>query len=261
MDDEINIVACDDAVVPEKKVKNKLYLSQLWKKEAYPDDYVLCKIGFDLAKKCQEIHLKGMIFANEWNEGNVVIDPQIGLVSIASFHAAGSGKGTYQGTDGYLAPECYSNHTYDLYSDYYGLAVFLYRLLIGGLPLDGKASEEYLANNDMLIYEAAPVIYGSNALFAFDPLDQRNSIRGYISKQKPRLYELQAKRWDDIDDKIKKCFVQTFSIGLKEKNKTKRTSDCEWMQVFKTVAKTGLKQCPVCHRRLFVSRTVCPWCK
>lgn len=58
MDEEKLIVVCDDAVVPEKKLEKKLYLGQIWHKETYPDDYALCKIGFDLAKKCQEIHLK-----------------------------------------------------------------------------------------------------------------------------------------------------------------------------------------------------------
>lgn len=170
-------------------------------------------------------------------------------------------RGFYHGTNGYLPPEHYSNHQYDIYFDYYGLAVFLYRLFIGGFPLDGRASEEYLANNDKLIDEVASVIYGSHALFVFDPYNQSNSIRNYVNKYKKRMYELQTQRWDSIDDRIKKCFIQTFSDGLQADNKRKRTTDREWMQVFKVVAKTGLKQCPVCYRRLFVGRTVCPWCK
>ena len=177
MDEEKLIVVCDDAVVPEKKLEKKLYLGQIWHKETYPDDYALCKIGFDLAKKCQEIHLKGMILANEWNEGNVLIDVKKYSISIEKFYTVGSLKGAYHGTNGYLSPEHYSNHQYDVYSDYYGLAVFLYRLFIGGFPLDGKTSEDYLANSGMLIDEAAPIIYGSSALFAFDPHNQSNSIR------------------------------------------------------------------------------------
>ena len=74
MDDEIIIVVCDDIVVSEKKVEDEQYLGQLWNKETYPDDYDLCKIGFNLAKKCLEIHQRGMIIANEWNESNVLID-------------------------------------------------------------------------------------------------------------------------------------------------------------------------------------------
>ena len=75
------------------------------------------------------------------------------------------------------------------------------------------------------------------------------------------MYELHTKRWDSIDDRIKMCFIQTFSDGLKGNSKRKRTTDKEWMQVFKVSAKTGLKQCPVCHRRLFAGRAFCPWCK
>lgn len=237
------------------------HLGNIWRKNLYPDDYTLCKIGFHLARKCLEIHLREKIIANEWNEGNVLIDVKNCNISIEKFYATGSMMASYHGTNGYLPPEHYSTHQYDIYSDYYGLAVFLYRLFIGGFPLDGRLSEEYLANNDWLINEAAPVIYGSHALFVFDPYNQSNSIRNYVNKYKTRMYELQTQRWDSIDDRIKKCFIQTFSDGLQADNKQKRTTDREWMQVFKVVAKTGLKQCPVCHRRLFIGRTVCPWCK
>lgn len=265
MNDEIILVACDGSVVPKKKDEKKMYLGQLWHKETYPDDYVLCKIGFNLAKKCREIHLKGMILADEWNEGNVVIDPQNGLVSLANLYKESPYKGSVYRADvgmlQYLAPECYIDSMYDYYSDCYSMAVFLYRLFIGGFPLDGKASVEFLANSDLLIDEAAPVIYGSSALFAFDPNNQSNSIRNHVNELMPRLYEIQTQRWDAIDERIKKCFIQTFSDGLQADNKRKRTTDREWMQVFKVVAKTGLKQCPVCHRRLFIGRTVCPWCK
>ena len=75
------------------------------------------------------------------------------------------------------------------------------------------------------------------------------------------MNELQTQRWDAIDDRIKKCFIQTFSDGLQGNSKRKRTTDKEWMQVFKVAAKSGLKKCPICQRRLFVGRSVCPWCK
>lgn len=134
-------------------------------------------------------------------------------------------------------------------------------MFIGGFPLDGKASEEYCTKNDLSISLAAPIIYGSNALFAFDPNNQSNSIRNHVNELMPRLHEIQTQRWDTTDERIKKCFIQTFSDGLQADNKRKRTTDREWMQVFKVAAKTGLKQCPGCHRRLFAGRTVCPWCK
>ena len=84
--------------------------------------------------------------------------------------------------------------------------------------MDGKASEEFLANSDLLIDEAAPVIYGSNALFVFDPNNQSNSIRNHVNELMPRLYEIQTKRWDTTDERIKKCFIQTFSDGLQADN-------------------------------------------
>lgn len=181
-----------DSESSDKQDDEYTHLGNIWRTNLYPDDYALCKIGFYLARKCLGIHLREMIIANEWNEGNVLIDVKKCNISIGKFYATGSMRGSYHGTNGYLPPEYYSNHQYDIYSDYYGLAVFLYRLFIGGFPLDGRASEEYLANNDRLIDEAAPVIYGSHALFAFDPHNQSNSIRNYVNKYKTKMYELQT---------------------------------------------------------------------
>lgn len=261
MDDETLIIACDDAVTPKKVLGKQIYLAQLWRNDLYPDDYVLCKIGFNLAKKCRELHLKGLIVANEWNENNVRLDTINHEVAITSFYTMDTIKGTLLGTDGYLAPEYYKDHKYDQYSDYFGIAVFLYRLFIGGYPLDGKKTAEYCVDKQMLIGEAAPVIYGSEALFAFDPYNQQNSIRDYVDALNPKLYEIQTKRWDALDERIKKCFIKTFSDGLKAENKMKRTSTSEWMQTFKAVAQNGMRTCPNCQRRLFIGRTVCPWCK
>lgn len=247
MDDEALIIDCDEIVL-EKNGEGKLYLGQLWHKDMYPDDYLLCKIAFCLAKKCNELHLKGLMIANEWNEGNILISTTDCSVSIKVVHAMNSSGISYQGTDSYLAPECYINRKYDLYSDYYGLAVFLYRMFIGGFPLDGKASEEYCKKNNLSVSLAAPYIYGNNALFVFDPNNQSNSIRNHVKGFMPRMNELQTQRWDAIDNRIKKCFIQTFSDGLQGNSKRKRTSDKEWMQVFKVAAKSGLKKCPICRK-------------
>ena len=115
--------------------------------------------------------------------------------------------------------------------------------------------------NNLSVSLAAPDIYGNNALFVFDPNNQSNSIRNYVKEFMPRMNELQTQRWDAIDDRIKMCFIQTFSDGLQGNSKRKRTTDKEWMQFFKVAAMSGLKKCPICQRRLFVGRSVCPWCK
>ncbi|MGN8633070.1 hypothetical protein ACTNEW_16190 [Blautia sp. HCP3S3_G3] len=225
MNDEAIIIACDE-IVPEKIGKEKLNLYQLWHEDTYPDDYSLCKIAFCLARKCHELHLKGLMIANEWNEGNILISTTDCSVSITDVYAMNLSGISLRGTDGYLAPECYINHKYDLYSDYYGLAVFFYRMFIGGFPLDGKASEEYCTKNDLSVSLAAPDIYGSNALFSFDPNNQSNSIRNHVNELMPRLYEIQTQRWDATDERIKKCFIQTFSNGLQSDSKCE-TANCQ----------------------------------
>src|SRR5699024_9110971 len=108
MNDESIIIACDE-IVPEKIGKEKLNLYQLWHEDTYPDDYSLCKIAFCLARKCHELHLKGLMIANEWNEGNILISTTDCSVSITDVYAMNLSGISLRGTDGYLAPECYIN--------------------------------------------------------------------------------------------------------------------------------------------------------
>lgn len=257
---QLGIESIGEDITPEKNAEKFLRLNQLWQKEIYPDDYLLCKIAFSLARKCHELHLKGFVIANEWNEGNILIDIKDCSVSIESFHSIDL-DGYYRGTTGYLAPEYYMNHKYDLYSDYYGLATFLYRMFIGGFSLDGKNTVEYLKNNNHFVQEVAPIIYGCDALFAFNSHNVRNTIRNFVDPLNPRMYELQTQCWDSIDERIKEHFIQIFSDSLQDDSRIKWASDREWMQTFKVIAKSDLKTCPVCQRRLFVGRMDCPWCK
>lgn len=66
MDDKTLTIVCDDAVAPENRVGKYIYLDQLGQDELYPDDYVLYKTGFNLAKKCRELHFKGLIAAKAY---------------------------------------------------------------------------------------------------------------------------------------------------------------------------------------------------
>lgn len=71
-----------------------------------------------------------------------------------------------------------------------------------------KKTAEYCADKQMLIGETAPVIYGSDALFVFDPYNQQNSIRDYVDALNPKLYEIQTKRWDALDERIKNVLLK-----------------------------------------------------
>lgn len=94
MDDKTLITACHDDATTKQVLGKQIYLYQLWRNELYPDDYVLCKIGFNLARECRELHFKGLIVANEWNESNVRLDIINHEVAITSFYTMDTIKET-----------------------------------------------------------------------------------------------------------------------------------------------------------------------
>ena len=106
-----------------------------------------------------------------------------------------------------------------------------YFLFVGGNPLYGKKTEKYLLDNGYSEQEAADIIYGKDmALFAFDPKDTSNSLKGCKDPANPHLYEIQIKNWERVPSRMKALFFKTFSAGLKDPKK--RASDEEWIHVF-----------------------------
>lgn len=109
--------------------------------------------------------------------------------------------------------------------------------------MDGKKTRQYLLNNNLSVQEAASTIYGSMAVFAFDPKDHSNEIRKLVDPLNPLLYEIQTKRWNRLPSEIQQTFCQTFSTGLTNANRNKRATDRDWMKTFEMLQATGLVKC------------------
>lgn len=228
---------------------------KLWNKDLYPDADILCKACAEIARLFRRVHKSGYCY-KDLSEGNIYINNKTGEVRIIDCDNIGvQSDRTVDGTPGYMAPEIYETHAPDAYSDPYSMAVLFYRLLVGGYPLDGKKTVDYILKNGTYIGKAAPVIYGSDALFAFDPNDHSNSIHSLKDPVNPHLYAIQEKRWQRLPQAIKDGFIRTFSIGLKKENRYKRTTDKEWIDIFDEVRANELVRCPKCHRVSFLSPT------
>ena len=240
-----------------------LPIPKLWHNDTYPDAEVICKICINIAQLFRIIHLKGWCY-KDINEGNIYINNKTGEVRIIDCdNISVQSKKTIKGTDGFMAPEVYVTSTPDIYTDYFSMAVLFYRLLVGGFPLDGKKTKKYLMDNELSVQEAAATIYGSMALFAFDPKDTSNEIHRLKDNMNPDLYANQVKKWEKLPQEIKDGFIQTFSLGLSNENRHKRMIDSQWVKIFEELKKGGLVRCRDCGKINFgdKSRTLgCCFC-
>lgn len=223
--------------------KKFLPVPRLWHRDAYPDAEILCKVCINISYFFRRVHFKGWCY-KDINEGNIYINNKNGEVRIIDCdNISVQSTKTIRGTDGFMAPEVYVTSTPDIYTDYFSMAVLFYRLFIGGFPMDGKKTRQYLLSNNLSVSEAASTIYGSMAVFAFDPQDHSNEIRQLKDPLNPAIYEIQTKRWDRLPLEIQDCFIQTFSTGLANENRNKRATDRDWMKMFKELEKNRLVKC------------------
>ena len=215
-------------------------VKKLWRR--YPDAKILCRIGKNVANLFARLHLGIGWCYKDINEGNIYIDPDTGEVCIVDCDNISIPQTkTIRGTTCYMAPEIYDTGKPDANTDKYSMAVYYYRLLTGGYPMDGKRTLEYLRRTEQCIQEAAPVIYGRDALFAFDENSSENSIRGLARGRDGEVYRRQVKMWDNLPDEIQQCFQKTFGAGLHKPES--RTTDTVWYQCFDQVEKNGLVRC------------------
>ena len=246
-------------------VDTKAFLSvpNLWHQDKYPDADILCKAGSNIAHFFKRVHFKGWCY-KDINEGNIYINNRTGDIRIIDCdNISVQSSKTIRGTDGFMAPEVYVTSTPDTYTDYFSMAVLFYRLFVGGFPMDGKKTRTYLINNNLSVQEAASQIYGTMALFAFDPKDKSNEIRNLTDPLNPDLYAIQTKRWIRLPAEIQNGFIQTFSTGLTNSNRHKRATDRDWIKTFSNLQSHGLIRCR-CRRMNFgdTQRKVeCIFCK
>lgn len=217
-------------------------LQTLWHRGVYPDISIMFKACYNIAHFFERAHFMGWCY-KDINEGDIYINNRTGDIRIIDCDNIGiQAAKALRGSDGYMAPEIYVTYSPDVYTDRFSMAVLFYRLLVGGYPMHSKKARQYLLDNKLSIQEAAPTIYGSAALFVFDPNDDSNGIRGLTDSIYPNIYEPQEKRWSSLPIEIQQRFIQTFSTGLANANREKRTTDREWMQVFEEAADSGFKK-------------------
>jgi hypothetical protein len=161
-----------------------------------------------------------------------------------------------------MAPEVVLGKTHpDSQSDRLSLAAYFFHLLVGHYPFEGKLRDDYVGSKGVLDDNGFKEINGTNAVFCFDPNNSKNNLN---SKDYAKIVE----RWENtIPLKLKEKFIKTFVKGLPFDARSERTTNKEWVALFKEFKQNiiacscgkeyfpGALKCTVCHKSLTGSST------
>lgn len=212
----------------------------------------LISAAINLCIAYQKLHLRGLAYF-DLNDGNFFFNPNDGKVyigdndnvSAASFNVSNIG-----GKQGYMAPEIYLGNSPNRYSDYFSLAIILFRMIFVDHPLHGKYMEKAACLTPGMI----KYIYGENPVFIFDPSDKSNAASNEFSPNA-------LKRWGTVPGFVRDAFIKAFS---KEsvKNPQKRMIESEWIKIL-LKWRAALCKCPVCNKLTYIEtqdKGVCKEC-
>lgn len=191
----------------------------------FDDEYNLnveeiLQVGYAIAASFNAIHQQGYVY-QDINPGGIFVNKQLKSVIICDLDNCNKdGKEFVVGTPMYMAPELVTKMAnVSLATDYYSLAVILFRLFYINHPLEGKKTWSKPMNvQDEIEY------FGKNPVFVLDPVDHSN---GFYQDCTLAL----EKRWHWFPQILKDTFIKAFTTGLK--NPKRRINDEMWMEVIK----------------------------
>lgn len=207
-------------------------------------------IAVKLARAIRRMHLSGLCHSDlSWN--NMLVDPRDGrmcLIDCDGLVVPGFLPPTVLGTPEFMAPELVARSGKpSTRTDLHSMAVLIYRMLLFGHPLEGKAFYSKDSEEDDRLK------YGEKALFREHPTDRRNAPRDIRTFRSCRI----------LGPVLQRLFHRAFVDGLQQP--MQRPSAAEWEQALVRTA-DRLVPClnPACEMKTFVfleSEGVhCPWC-
>ena len=223
----------------------------------YPSAKAICRIVQNLARVFEAIHRSYGMCYKDINENNIYFNPKTGDIKVIDNDNIGIKDTTsILGTPGYRAPEVVLGDLPDNCSDRFSLAVFVYRLLVGGYPFDGPYTDNYCRSHKQGIADGAEkVVYGSDAVFTWHPTDKRNSIVLLSDEQAKG----QTQYWENLPKEIQKLFLSTFVTHLAKEKRTGRPDNEDWIETFRRIEQTLVK-CPHCGAITFSDSGRCFEC-
>ncbi len=192
-------------------------MAELVTRQIEPSFRALATAGYELANAFLRLHSSGLSY-RDISFGNVFFDPATGHVQICDNDNVDidGQPGSVGGTVRFMAPELVTgvgrpNTETDLFS----LAVLLFYLLMNHHPLEG-AREAQIHCFDL---PAMTRLYGSEAVFIFDPHDESN-------RPVPGLHDNALAFWPLYPTYLRRFFTRSFVDGASDAQA--RVRESEW---------------------------------
>jgi len=196
-------------------------MSELMRRAVEADFRALTTAGFHLAHNFLALHAQGLCY-RDISFGNVALDPKTGDVMIAdndNVAIDGAGLSGVLGTPRFMAPEVVRGEAFPgTQTDLWSLAVLLFYLFVMHHPLEGERERV----DEPMDLSAMNSIYGKNAVFIFDPLDESN-------RPLPAEHENAYVFWPLYPDFLRVLFTRAFTTGLSDPI-SGRVREGEWRQ-------------------------------
>lgn len=195
----------------------------------------------------QKLHAKGLAYF-DLNDGNFFFNPETGDLQIGdndNVSAATKNVAHIRGKQGYIAPEIELGGTPDRQSDYFSLALILFRVMFVDHPLHGKKMEDCVCiTPDIVRY-----LYGSHPTFIFDRTNHDNEANEEFS---PNALE----RWNKVPEYIRAAFERVFSRTKvyntpQDVDLNSRIMEWEWIRLLDRW-RGQLSNCPNCGKKVAI---------
>lgn len=216
--------------------------------------------SINLCVAFQKLHAKGLAYF-DLNDGNFFFNPETGELQIGdndNVSSADNNVSRIKGKRGYVAPEIELGKNPNRHSDYFSLAIILFRIMFLDHPFHGKMLNT--PDCECITEKVIKLIYGTNPTFIFDATNKENAADEINS---PNALE----RWnkEEIPEFIKKAFAKVFArdrvyesaecIDVKS-----RLMECDWIQLLMRW-RSALNICPVCGEQTLIEPGVNYRCK
>ena len=217
-------------------------MADLMNREVDPTFRTLTNVALELADSFLKLHSLGLCYS-DISFGNIFLDPDTGEISICdndNVAVDGEGMSGVMGTPRFMAPELVRDETRpNTNTDLYSLAVILFYMFMVHHPLEGRREMEI----NCLDLGAMQKLYGTEALFIFDPKDESN-------RPVPGVHDNALLFWDFYPSYLKDVFTRAFTDGLRDPGM--RVRESEWRTVF-TRMRDQIFYCHNCHAEIFLS--------
>lgn len=191
----------------------------LMKRDIEPSFRALATAGFELADSFFQLHAKGLCY-RDISFGNVFFDPDTGNVLICdndNVSVDAEGKSGILGTPRFMAPEVVSGEALpSRQTDLFSLSVLLFYMFMMHHPLEGKREAQIMS----LDSPAMSKLYGTEAMFIFDPKDDSNRpVSGYQDNA--------ITFWPIYPQFLRGLFTRAFTDGIHDPQNG-RVGEGEW---------------------------------